>query len=410
MREKLKIQGDILIWAVAILLLLIGMVAVYSTSSILEHRNELSEGSTLTKQIIISIVGIVIIYVSHRINYTVFSKFAPILFLISFVLLGYTMFFGTSINQGARWVKIPGIGLTIQASDFAKLSLYIYLAKTLSLKRKEIKSLKKGFLPLIVPIALICCFIAFENLSTAILVGVTSCVILFIGRINVFHIFGLIISMFFLLLLVFFLSKATGIGRATTWEARITNFMNKDENKYEKDENFQITQAAIAIVRGGIIGKGPGNSWAKEYLPESYSDFVYAIIIEEYGLIGGIIVILLYLMFLWRSILIFRKTPYAFGAFLALGLSTTLVMQAFFNMAVAVQLFPVTGLTLPLISKGGSSVVFTSIAIGIILSVSRNADELEIKYKNRLEEEKAEENKINEEKRSIEKYLETGGI
>lgn len=181
--------------------------------------------------------------------------------------------------------------------------------------------------------------------------------------------------------LLFAVSKATGFGRADTWEKRIEDFIGSDKDGVEKEDVYQVLQAKIAIANGGVTGMGPGNSLQRNYLPEAYSDFIFASIIEEYGLIGATVLVCLYLLFLWRSILIFRRCPYAFGAFLAVGLSITLVFQAMLNMAVNVHLVPVTGLTLPLVSMGGSSIWFTSIAIGVVLSVSRYVDENEGKKK-----------------------------
>jgi cell division protein FtsW len=195
----------------------------------------------------------------------------------------------------------------------------------------------------------------------------------FIGRVAVKHILLLALIGLLGLLLLYGASKAFGFGRGATWEERIESYMGNGE----KGDNYQTTQAKIAIASGGFVGRGPGNSWARDFLPHPYSDFIYSIIIEEYGLLGGILLIGIYLLFLWRSILIFRRIPYAFGAFLAVGLSFTLVFQALMNMAVNVHLVPVTGLTLPLVSMGGSSILFNSVAIGIILSVSRYVDEME---------------------------------
>jgi cell division protein FtsW len=177
--------------------------------------------------------------------------------------------------------------------------------------------------------------------------------------------------------LLFSASIAFKVGRGATWQKRIENYMGKGTDEKDGDSNYQITQAKIAIASGGLTGRGPGKSWARDFLPHPYSDFIFAIIIEEYGIIGATVLIGVYLLFLWRSILIFRRCPYAFGAFLAVGLSFTLVFQALMNMAVNVHLVPVTGLTLPLVSMGGSSIWFNSVAIGIILSVSRYVDEME---------------------------------
>lgn len=379
MQEKLRIKGDPILWTVVLLLFIVSLLAVYSATGSLAWKMGKEPGYYLVKQIVNLVAGLGMIYVVHRMNYTYFAKISSILIIISIPLLLYTLFFGTTLNEGSRWLRIPGVGFTIQTSDLAKLALFTYLAKTLSIRQKEIKSLSKGFRPLLFPVALTCILIAPANLSTAMVLGLTSCIIFYLGRVRVKHIIGLMITIVSLLVVVFLASKATGWGRADTWESRIVNYTSNDEDKYTNEKNYQVTQAAIAIAGGGAFGRGPGNSWARDYLPHPYSDFIFAIIIEEYGIIGGLFTVSCYLVFLWRSILIFRKTPYAFGGFLALALSFTLVFQAFINMAVTVQLFPVTGLTLPLVSMGGSSILFTSISVGIILSVSRHADALEIK-------------------------------
>jgi len=263
--------------------------------------------------------------------------------------------------------------ITFQTSDLAKLAIFMFLARQLSMKQKVIKDFKNGFLPVLIPVLIICGLIAPANLSTALLLGVTCCMLFFIGRVDVKHILLLMMVGLVGVFLLWGISKAFGFGRGATWEQRIESYLGHGSG----EDDYQITQAKIAIANGGLMGKGPGNSWARDFLPHPYSDFIFAIIIEEYGLIGGSLLVGLYLLFLWRSIQIFRRCPYAFGAFLSLGLSFTLVFQALINMAVNVHLVPVTGLTLPLVSMGGSSIWFTSIAIGIILSVSRYVDEME---------------------------------
>jgi cell division protein FtsW len=316
---------------------------------------------------------------------------AKIIFLISVPLLLYTLFFGVQLNAGSRWIKLPVINMTFQTSDLAKLALFVYLSRTISRKQLVIKDFRKGFLPIIIPVAIICLLIAPANLSTAILIGGTSIIIMFIGRVSTKHIVGtIIVALIPVLILVAvalsYYDKDAGepkklpavlsSGRIPTWISRIQTFAySKKEDDNEK--MYQINQANIAIARGGIFGEGPGNSQARNYLPHSYSDFIYAIIIEEYGLLGGAAMIVIYLIFLLRCIRIYRKCPYAFGAFLALSLSFMLVIQAMANMAVNVNLFPNTGVTLPLVSMGGSSFLFTCLSIGIILSVARNVEQQE---------------------------------
>ncbi len=387
-----KTQGDKVIWAMVFLLALVSMLVIYSSTGLLAYR--LNKGNTelyLFKQIVFIGVGIAIIYFSHRVNYTLYSRAARLLFILSVPLLIYTLFFGVTLNEGSRWIRLPIINLTFQTSDLAKLALFMYLSRTLSRKQDVIKDFKKGFLPVIIPVAIICLLIAPANLSTAMLIGATSLLLMFIGRINTRHIMltigaAMVPLVMLVLLSVAYYDKEEGktrelpavleSGRISTWIKRVQNFVY-DSKQIDKDENYQVNQAKIAIAKGGLLGLGPGNSEQRNFLPHPYSDFIYAIIIEEYGLLGGAFVLFIYLVFLFRCIRIFRKCPYAFGVFLALGLSFTLVIQALINMAVTVNLFPVTGVTLPLVSMGGSSFLFTCFSIGIILSVARNVEQME---------------------------------
>ncbi len=386
-----RTKGDRVIWSIVILLTLASLLLVYSSTGSLAYRMSKSTESYLFKQFAFIILGIIIIYWAHRINYTIYSKVAKLLFLISIPLLLYTLFFGVQLNAGSRWIKLPVINMTFQTSDLAKLALFMYMSRMLSRKQKMIKDFKKGFLPIIIPVATICLLIAPANLSTAILIGGTSVLLMFIGRVSTKHILATIgIAMipvaFLFAIAVSTYDKDAGetkklpailaSGRIPTWISRIQTFVySKKEDDNEK--MYQINQAKIAIANGGLLGMGPGNSQARNFLPHSYSDFIYAIIIEEYGLIGGAAMIFIYLLFLYRCIRIYRKCPYAFGAFLALALSFMLVIQAMANMAVNVNLFPNTGVTLPLVSMGGSSFLFTCLSIGIILSVARNVEQQE---------------------------------
>ncbi|RYY49775.1 MAG: cell division protein FtsW [Chitinophagaceae bacterium] len=386
-----KTRGDRVIWAIVILLTLASLLLVYSSTGSLAYRMSKSNESYLFKQFAFIILGLIIIYFAHRINYTIYSKVARILFLISIPLLLYTLFFGVQLNSGSRWIKLPVINMTFQTSDLAKLALFMYLSRMLSRKQQVIKDFKKGFLPIIIPVALICLLIAPANLSTAILIGGTSLLLMFIGRVSLKHIgLTIAIAMIPVVLLIAVavstydkeageskkLPAVLSSGRIPTWISRIQTFVYSSKGN-DGEKTYQIDQAKIAIANGGFLGAGPGNSHARNYLPHSYSDFIYAIIIEEYGLIGGAAILFIYLLFLLRCIRIYRKCPYAFGAFLALALSFMLVIQAIANMGVNVNLFPNTGVTLPLVSMGGSSFLFTCLSIGIILSVARNVEQQE---------------------------------
>ncbi|MFT3749675.1 MAG: FtsW/RodA/SpoVE family cell cycle protein [Agriterribacter sp.] len=383
-----KTKGDKVIWAAVILLTLVSMLVVYSSTGTLAYRLSKSAESYLFKQFAFTAVGLLIIYFAHRINYTIYSRVALVLYVVSIPLLIYTLFFGAEINEGTRWIKLPIINLTFQTSDLAKLALFMYLSRQLSRSQDDIKDFKKGFLPLIVPVGITCMLIAPANLSTALLIGATSMMLMFIGRVSVKHI-ALVIGIA-LIPLVILVTIATGyynkeegqskelpavlqIGRIPTWIKRIQDFAYADKH----ESAYQVQQMKIAIAKGGWFGLGPGNSEQRNFVPHPYSDSIYSIIIEEYGLIGGIAIVFIYLLFLFRSIRIFKKCPFAFGAFLALALSFTLVIQALVNMAVNVNLFPVTGVPLPLVSMGGSSFLFTCLAIGILLSVARNAEKME---------------------------------
>ena len=392
-----RTKGDKVIWAVVVLLALMSLLAVYSSTGLLAYK--MYKGNTeiyLFKQFAFIIAGVSIIYFAHMVNYIIYAKVAKILFLVSIPLLFYTLFFGVKLNEGSRWIRLPIINMTFQTSDLAKLALIMYLSRLLSRKQDVIKDFKKGFLPVILPVAVVCVLIAPANLSTALLIGATCMMLMFIGRVSGKHLFITIgIVMIPVLILIMaavvrhksiepstFNHQSSTINhsrllvRVDTWINRVENFMYGEQSS-KMDDHYQVNQAKIAVANGGWIGLGPGNSRQRNFLPHPYSDFIYAIIIEEYGLIGGALIMFIYLVFLFRSIRIFKKCPFAFGAFLALGLSFTLMIQAITNMAVNVNLFPVTGVTLPLISMGGSSFLFTCLAIGIILSVARNAERIE---------------------------------
>ncbi len=372
-----RTKGDKIIWGVVLMLSFIGVLAVYSSASFLAYRKHKTTGFFLNKQIMVLGLGFLIIYLVHNINYAKFAKVAVFAYLASLPLLIWTLFFGTSYNDGARWITIPGINLTFQTSDLAKLALFMFLARIMSIKQPVIKDLKKGFIPVLLPMLATCALIAPANLSTALMLGTTCAIVFYIGRVRVRHLLGLAGFGLIAITLLFVFSKVFHVGRVNTWMHRIESFTGgKGKDDAQKD-GYQVLQAKIAIANGGFKGVGPGNSTQRNFLPHADSDFIYAIIIEEYGLLGGTILIVLYLLFLWRSILIFRRCPYAFGAFLAVALSVALVFQAMLNMAVNVHLMPVTGITLPMISMGGSSIWFTSVAIGIVLSVSKYVDEME---------------------------------
>jgi cell division protein FtsW len=401
-----KTKGDRVIWAITVILILASYLLIYSSTGSLAFRMSKSPESYLFKQVVFSLIGLLGIYFAHRINYTIYSRVALILFLISVPLLLYTLLFGVELNAGSRWIKLPVINQTFQTSDLAKLALFMYLSRQLSRKQAVIKDFKKGFLPIITPVIIICVLIAPANLSTSILVAATSFVLMFIGRVNTKHILltiglAMIPALFLISIAVSTYDTVKGeqkklpailaTGRIPTWIGRIQTFVysKKEDNS---DKSYQNDQGKIAVANGGWVGVGAGNSTSRNTLPHCYSDFVFDIIIEEYGILGAAFICFIYMLFLYRCIRIYRKCPYAFGAFLALALSFTLVIQAIANMGVNVGLLPNTGVTLPLVSMGGSSFLFTCMAIGIILSVSRNVEKLEGKVA--LKEENINEKEI----------------
>ena len=308
-----KTQGDKVIWAIVIVLSLASLQVVYSATNSLAYK--LYKGNTwvyLFKQFAFIMMGIMVVYFAHRVNYTIYSRVARIGFYVSIVLLIYTLLFGAKINDGSRWIKLPIINLTIQTSDIAKLALFMYLSRLLSKKQDVIKDFKKGFIPLMIPVVIICGLIAPANLSTALLTGATSMLLLFIGRVSVKHIalvalVGLVPVLFLLSIAGIYYDKEAGkmkelpavlsVGRIPTWIKRVQDF------RYAKADEapYQVQQAKIAVAKGGFLGLGPGNSEQRNFLPHPYSDYIYAIIIEEYGLMGGAFIIFIYLIFLFRD-------------------------------------------------------------------------------------------------------------
>lgn len=374
------IKGDIWIWLIIVFLSLASLLAVYSSTSTLAYKQH--GGDTwfyLFRHASLLGVGYIIIFIIHRIPYRWYSKLTVLLLYLSIILLIYTLASGVNLNHAARWIRIGGF--TFQSSDVAKLALFLYIARYLSQNQDKIKDFKKGFRPILIWIFLICGLILPANFSTAAMVFVISMIMLFLGRARSTHIMLTVGTIIAIAILAFFIAQNTpqirNIGRVGTWISRIENFF-KDEDevkdsKYYQDANYQANQAKIAIATGGFFGKGPGKSTQRNFLPHPYSDFIYAIIVEEYGMFGSLFIMSLYILLLYRAKRIVEKAKHKFAAFSALGLSLWLSFQGLINMAVATSLFPVTGQTLPFLSMGGSSILITATAFGIILSVSRDS-------------------------------------
>lgn len=367
-----KINGDKTIWAVVVFLSILSILAVYSSIVTLAYKYKSGDTeSYLLKHTFIVLCGLLLMYFAHKVRSGFYSRVAIIAIIIAIPLLLLTLLSGTNINEASRWLRIPVIDITFQTSDFAKIALIMYVARTLAVKQDDIKDFKSAFLPVIVPVVVVCVLIMPANFSTAAMLFTTCIVLMFIGRINFKYILSVIgIGIVTVCLLgIFIWNFPDAIHRGSTWKARIENYMDG-----KSEANYQVEQAKIAIATGGIMGKGPGKSTQRNFLPHPYSDFIYAIIIEEYGLWMAIFVIFLYLVLLYRAVRIATKCQKIFPSMLAIGCSFILVFQAMINMAVAVNLVPVTGQPLPLVSMGGTSIWFTSIAIGMVLSASRELE------------------------------------
>ena len=353
------------------MLFIFSVLAVYSSTGTLAYKYQ--SGNTeyyLLKHFITLLFGLGLMYVAHLIKYTYYSRLSQIFLWIAIPLLVLTLITGTSIHEANRWLTLPIVGTSFQTSDFAKLALIMYVARLLSKKQNRIKEFKHTFLPIIVPVIIVCALILPANFSTAAVLFLTCLFLMFMGRIKVKYLLGLIgVNLVLLSIFVVIMLYSPNQWRVHTWKNRVENFISGD-----KEGNYQVEQAKIAIAKGGVFGNGPGNSTQRNFLPHPYSDFIYAIIIEEYGMAGGMFIMLLYLILLFRSIRIVVKSPGTFAGLLATGCCFSLIFQAMINIAVAVNLIPVTGQSLPLVSMGGTSILFTSIAIGIILSVSRSIE------------------------------------
>ncbi|OFX38902.1 MAG: cell division protein FtsW [Bacteroidetes bacterium GWA2_32_17] len=364
-------KGDAVIWGVIAMLSIFSILAVYSSTGTLAFKYQ--GGNTLyylLRHGFLLLIGLAIIFITHKIPVIVYLKISQILLFISIPLLVWTLIRGTNLNEASRWLTIPGIGFSFQTSDLAKFSLIIFIARFLAKNQGHIKDFKTGFRSIIIWIIIVCGLILPANFSTAAMLFFTSLILLFLGRVKIqylLYVIGIGIAGVAIFVIIAINLPEQKQGRVGTWKKRIENYFSG-----KSEENFQVEQAKIAIANGGFIGKGPGNSMQRNFLPHPYSDFIFAIIVEEYGVSGAFILIALYLVLLFRAGTIVRKSTSAFAAFLSMGLVISLIFQAFINMAVAVNLFPVTGQTLPLVSMGGTSIIFTCAAFGIILSISQN--------------------------------------
>ena len=366
------IKGDKTIWAVVSLLALFSFLPVYSSSSNLAYLY--GDGNTLKfllKHLAHLVLGFVILYGVHKVPYHYFKGLSVIALPIVIILLIITMTQGTTIEgaNASRWIRIPVVGVTFQSSTLASVVLLTYVARYLSRIKDKTVTFKETILPLWIPIFMVLALILPANFSTAAIIFTMLSILVFIGGYPVKYLLIILFAGAMFLTLFIVSAKAfPGVfpNRVDTWMSRIDNFVDGEET----EADYQIEKAKIAIASGGVTGLGPGKSIQKNFLPQSSSDFIYAIIVEEFGLVGSLFLMSLYMLLLFRFVIVAHKAETIFGKLLVIGVGLPIVFVALINMAVAVEIFPVTGQTLPLISSGGSSIWMTCLAIGMVLSVS----------------------------------------
>ena len=396
--------GDASLWVIIAALAIISLLVVYSSTAPLAYSRSKETSFYMLNQLSFILLGFVAIFVIHRFNYQVYARYTRLLFVCALGLMALTFFIGVSANEATRSLRF--MGLTFQPADFLKITLVMLLSRELAKRQKDInrqdllpavplnlrvsdKRRERNrwvwhnmSLPLLLPIALACGMIFISNFSTSALLFVTCLVMLYLGRVRGREIWRLLRLVVVAVALTVAVMYAFGLGRSEVWVNRMASFigiekaeMTADEIAVRERNEHQVENAKMAIASGGVIGRGPGQSVQRTNLPLPFSDYAYAFIVEEYGLVGAILVIALYLWLFYRTIVIFRRCEKSFPSLLVLGLGVLIALQAFVSMLVAVDLFPVTGLPLPYISLGGSSLLFTSIALGMILGVSRQMQE-----------------------------------
>ena len=380
------LKGDKGIWSFVALLAMFSFMPVFSASSNLAYMNH-GTGNTLgylLKHAVHIIFGFFILYQIQKVPYHYFRSISRIALPIVWILLTYTLFFGVEQGSATRWIQVPFVGISFQTSALAFIVLMVYVARYLSKTQTEPLTFKSSFIDLWIPVGITLMLILPNNFSTAALIFSMVLMLTFVGNYPfkfITIVIGAGIALFTLFIITAKVVEKTNpdntpkiFGRVKTWENRVGNFFSN--NKEITDDDYQIEKAKTAIASGGVYGLGPGKSVQKNFLPQSSSDFIFAIIVEEYGLIGGFGVLLLYLLLFFRFIIAAHKANSPFGRLLVVGLGFPIIFKALINMGVAVQLLPVTGQTLPLVSSGGSSIWMTCIAIGIIISVTKKEEEI----------------------------------
>jgi cell division protein FtsW len=388
-----KLKGDRVIWSFVALLALFSFMPVFSASSNLAYIGH-GTGNTLgylVKHLAHICIGFLIIYWVHKVPYHYFRAISKVALPVVWILLAYTLLKGTVIAgaNASRWIQVPFIGITFQTSTLASMVLFIFVARYLSKTRDEDEPFQTSLIQLWMPVFITLMLILPANFSTTALIFSMVLMLTFIGKYPLKYIgliigSGVVMFLFFLLLAKAF-PESRFFSRVGTWGSRIENFTT---DKPDEDD-YQIEKAKIAIASGKLGGLGPGKSVQKNFLPQSSSDFIYAIIVEEYGLIGGLTILGLYLLLMFRFVIASHKANTLFGKLVVVGLGFPMIFQAMINMAVAVELLPVTGQTLPLISSGGSSIWMTCFALGIIISVTKKDEEIEEELKEKEKRDEA---------------------
>lgn len=390
MRNILKyLKGDSVIWVITLIMLAFSLVSVYSFVPILVKIEGGSPFKYLFKHLIYVVIGLGVMYWVHKKDPKYFSQLSKFGFYLAVGLLIFTFFFGAEVNGAGRWVRVPFVGLTFQSSDFAKLAIIIYLSRLLVKKKDVLNQWKGGFWPVVIPVLVICGLIVKDNFSTAALLFMICLAVMFLGRVPFLKIFSIVGGGIALLALVVLIHKAAPdlnlLPRLETWENRITNRMEDDKDVIV---NAQSLNAKLAIYNGSILGQGVGDGQLKEYLPEAYADFYYSSFVEEFGLLSSIVLILLYLILLYRIMRIGMKSESLFETYVCVGIGILMLTQASINMLVCTGVFPVTGQNMPLLAMGGSALIMTCLGLGIVQSIASKQTEKEAK------KEQTEENEI----------------
>ncbi|MFT5779117.1 MAG: cell division protein FtsW [Crocinitomicaceae bacterium] len=366
------LKGDRVIWVITLLMLAFSLVTVYSFVPILVKVEGGTPFGYLFKHLTYVAISLAVMYWVHKKDPKYISQLAKFAFFLAIAILIFTFFFGVQKNMAGRWVRVPFVGLTFQSSDLARLALIIYVSRLLVKKKDKLSSWKEGFFPVILPIIVVCGLIVKDNFSTAAILFGVCLMLLFLGKVPFAKIFAVIGGGVLLLVFIVLIHKAAPelnlLPRLETWENRIINKVADDENVIE---NAQAMNAQLAIYNGGpLLGRGVGNGKLKEFIPEAYADFYFASFVEEFGLISSILLILLYLILLYRIMRIGLNSDKMFESYVCIGIGMLMLSQACVNMLVCAGVFPVTGQNMPLLAMGGSALMITCLSLGIVQGIS----------------------------------------